>query len=206
MSVDKVDKVNKESLLGLIVGTIVTTAEGMWVTLKNAMRPPITEEYPEKRWQPLERFRGVPALLTDPKTGKLKCTACGVCARMCPLGIIEVKSHLGEDKKRVLDEYNLDYSRCMVCNLCVEACAFDSLAMSKKYEHATGDVDELVFNKEKLGEFGYEYLPADSPAAQALKKGAKPSELVAAVAAVAAAAPPPPPPPPASPAPPGGEL
>ena len=196
-------KSTKEGLLRLILGTIVTTAEGMAVTLKNAFRPPVTEQYPEQRWQPLERFRGVPALLTDPKTGKLKCTACGVCARACPLGIIEVKSHFGEDKKRVLDEYNLDYSRCMVCNLCVEACAFDSLAMSKKYEHATDDIAKLRFNKERLGEFGFEYLPADSPAAQALKKGAKPSELAAAVAA--AAPPPPPPAPPAPPAPPGGE-
>lgn len=197
-------KSNKESLLGLVIGTIVTTAEGMWVTLKNALRPPITEQYPEQRWQPLERFRGVPALLTDPQTGKAKCTSCGVCARACPLGIIEIKSHMGEDKKRVLDEYNLDYSRCMVCNLCVEACAFDSLAMSKKYEHASDDPEKLKFDRGKLLEFGYEYLPADSPAAQALKKGAKPSELVAAVAA--AAPPPPPPPPPAPPAPPGGEM
>lgn len=123
---------------------------GMWVTLLNALRRPVTFQYPERYYVPLEGFRGHPALTIDPETGKTKCTACLNCAKACPLGIIEIEVGVREDKKRYPIQFKVDLGRCMVCNLCVEACPFDSLVMSPNYELAEYRRENLVYDLEKL--------------------------------------------------------
>ncbi len=123
---------------------------GMWITLKNAIRPPVTFQYPEKYYTPLEGFRGHPALVVDKETGATRCTACQLCAKACPLGIIQIEVGQREDKKRYPVSWKVDLGRCMVCNLCVEACNFDALTMSPEYELAEYEPGRLVYDMERL--------------------------------------------------------
>jgi len=123
---------------------------GMWVTLLNGLRRPVTFQYPEKYYVPLEGFRGHPALITDPTTGQPKCTACLLCAKACPLGIIHIEVGQREDKKRFPTAWNLEFGRCMVCNLCVEACPFGALAMSPEYELSEYRPQDLLYDLERL--------------------------------------------------------
>jgi len=46
--------------------------------------------------------------------------------------------------------YNLDMGKCMVCNLCIEACPFDALEMAANFEISVYDPENLVFNKDQL--------------------------------------------------------
>ena len=129
-------------------------AVGLWTTLKNLFRPTVTVQYPERRLAIPKGFRGMPALLADEETGKPKCTACGICARTCPLGIITVQEARDEKGKRILAGFGLDMGRCMACNLCVEACPFEALAMSEKFELAEYDPERLAYDTERLLEVG----------------------------------------------------
>ncbi len=128
---------------------IVGIVKGHTVTIKNFFRRKVTRQYPDVEINLPLGTRGVPVLLRD-GSGKLKCTACGVCARACPTRIIEITAHRDENKKRFLDEYKIDMTRCLQCNLCVEACPFDALGMADKFELAAYRSEDLVFDKEDL--------------------------------------------------------
>ncbi len=137
------------SLKAIVVG-LWSFVLGLWVTFINALRPPVTFQYPEKYYVPLKGFRGHPALVADPETGETKCTACGLCAKACPLGIIKIESGQREDKKRYPVSWDLDFGRCMVCNLCVEACPFGSLVMSPDYEYSEYRPEDLRYDMNRL--------------------------------------------------------
>lgn len=136
-----------------VTRTLKGAAEGMSVTLRHMFKPTITVQYPEERLDLPVGYRGLPVLLSDPE-GNLKCVSCELCAKACPVNCIEIQSHRGPDRAKVLDVYNLDATWCMYCGLCVEACPFDALAMSDQFELAEYDVDRLIFDKERLAEIG----------------------------------------------------
>ena len=137
-------------------------AKGLWVTLKHYFRTYrfgkdpfrgsgiFTVQYPEERLPLPERFRGRPMWLRNQQTGKPACTACGVCVRACPHGCIALVSHMGENKKRVVDSYTINLGDCMYCGLCVDACAFNSLSMSHEFELACYTRENIVWDGERL--------------------------------------------------------
>ncbi|MDP2709335.1 MAG: 4Fe-4S binding protein [bacterium] len=55
-----------------------------------------------------------------------KCTACGICPRACPEGIIyqtDEANALGKNP------YDCDYDYCKGCGLCAEVCPFKAIEM-----------------------------------------------------------------------------
>ena len=66
------------------------------------------------------------------------CTSCMVCARECPSWCITIDSHTEavtdlptgarERTRNVLDRFEIDWSLCMYCGICVDECPFDALA------------------------------------------------------------------------------
>lgn len=140
------------SLPAWVRRTVVSLAKGHRVTLDQMLRRPITNLYPEEPVPHFPGFRSIPVLKANEETGKLNCTACGLCARSCPPQIIFVESVIGDDgrRKQWPAFFNLDLSRCMVCNLCVEACPFDALEMAADNELSAYDVRDLFFNMHEL--------------------------------------------------------
>lgn len=121
---------------------VATTAKGMRITAGYGVDPgeTITQEYPEVRREPSERFRGF--LVNDIK----RCTACTMCVRVCPVDCISLESVRGADKKLVLLSYDINIGRCMYCGLCVEACPTKSLTHSSGYEKASAERGELILH------------------------------------------------------------
>ncbi len=122
--------------------------KGMGITFRYLFRSPITIQYPEKRaFIPL-RFRGRLVMPIDPEQNDNRCTACQICARICPNHSIEIVKEMRPDAsgkpkpKPASFSYNL--GSCMFCNLCVEACPFFALIMSDDYELAVGGKSGLV--------------------------------------------------------------
>ncbi len=112
-----------------------------------------TIQYPEEKRELPENFRYIPMLLYDEKTGKDRCTACGICAKVCPPQCIWIVRDMNEQGKPIPrpSEFYIDASICMSCGFCAEFCPFDAIKMNHDYEMATYDrFPGLVFDKEEL--------------------------------------------------------
>lgn len=115
----------------------------------------ITVEYPEVKLKPPENFRFIPFLIYEPVTdaagkpivdaetgkeeiGVERCTACGICAKVCPPQCIWIVRAVGDDgkPKPKAAEFFIDIDVCMNCGLCAEFCPFDAIKMDNDYELA----------------------------------------------------------------------
>ena len=107
---------------------------GMRITAREATKPIITVQYPHDTLPMPPRFRGHIQLVFDAETGRAKCTACGLCAKACPSGCIELDGLKREgDKRKSVSKYVLDFTKCSLCGSCVEICASDAVEFSKDY-------------------------------------------------------------------------
>ncbi len=131
-------------------------AKGLAVTFKTMTRRAGTQQYPDVEPELPPRSRGVIALLEE------NCTVCMLCARECPDWCIYIDSHKEEftppgaarpRQKNVLDRFAIDFSLCMYCGICIEACPFDALFWSPEFEYAEHDIRNLLHEKDRLGEW-----------------------------------------------------
>ncbi len=157
----------------LNLGTNLTgKAHGFAVTLKNMVRSvpgrnTITIQYPEQRKPYSRRFRGV-HILTLRSNGKLKCTACYLCATACPAECITIEAAASPDDaiEKVASHYAIDLSRCIFCGFCVDACPEEAIVMSREYDLATTNrfadlqygISELT-KREEIAAYGAGYRP-----------------------------------------------
>ncbi len=119
-------------------------AKGMAVTLKHFFMKPITTQYPEQRLQVSKRIRGN-ELVWVPS----QCTGCATCAKFCLQGNIEIiTSRASDNVNYVVEKFEVDIGRCIMCGLCVEVCPFNALYMGISYERAKYRRSELVLDKE----------------------------------------------------------
>jgi len=129
--------------------------KGLATTAKVLARGSHTRQYPHTEPELPERSRGVIALLEE------NCTSCMLCARECPAWCITIDSHKeavppategGRARQvNVLDRFDLDYSLCMYCGICIEVCPFDALFWAPDFAYAEGDIRNLLHDKERLG-------------------------------------------------------
>jgi NADH-quinone oxidoreductase subunit I len=111
-----------------------------------------TVEYPEERLRVPEHFRYLPMLIQE-ESGKVRCTSCGICAKVCPPQCIWIVRTTGPDGKPVPEPaaFTIDMSICMSCGYCAEYCPFDAIKMDHRYELAAFERKEtLLHHKEDL--------------------------------------------------------
>ena len=94
----------------------------------------LTIQYPEERRLLPERFRYIPMLIWDTETDEERCTACGICAKVCPPQCIWITRATDEAGKPVTrpQDFFIDATICMSCNYCVEFCPFDAIKMGPR--------------------------------------------------------------------------
>lgn len=116
-----------------------------------------TLQYPEERYRMFNRFRGPLVHLRDEETGGPRCTACGMCEKACPHGVISGIEGEGKGKDRRATAYQYALGRCIFCRLCVEACPFDAIELSHLYELAfyepqlSWDLEKCLAEGDKSG-------------------------------------------------------
>jgi len=106
-----------------------------------------TVQYPEEKIAVPERFRFIPFLVTynndDPEyPGKDWCTACGICAKVCPpqcIWIVQARDPATNKIKVEAEAFFIDVDVCMNCGYCAEYCPFDAIKMDHDYELASYD-------------------------------------------------------------------
>ena len=140
--------------------------EGLKVTLKTASRKPVTAQYPEpdKRLDIDERYMGFPALLWDYTVDEPYCTGCMVCIRECPTQCMSATMmdnplHAdGKSKRRkIVDDFEINLGRCIVCGICVDVCNFDAIEMSHEHELGKYARNGNRADKDRLLEMGKEF-------------------------------------------------
>ena len=56
-------------------------------------------------------------------------------------------------QRNVLDRFDIDFSLCMYCGICIEVCPFDALYWTPEFEYAEYDIRNLLHDKDQLGEW-----------------------------------------------------
>jgi NAD(P)H-quinone oxidoreductase subunit I len=120
-------------------------AKGMAVTMKNALRRPITTQYPEQKLNISRRTRGN-QLVWD----KERCIACSMCAKACPVQCIDMVTSRGQNNKLQVDKMDYDAGLCIFCGLCVEACPKTCLFLTAEYEKARYSIKDFKLKKEDI--------------------------------------------------------
>ena len=111
---------------------------GHLTIFKHLFKRPVTLEYPEKKLELNDYFRGEHALNVE------KCTACGTCQRVCPsFGTIEIEKDKNEDGKFYPKNYMVDLNKCIFCGNCAQYCPFNAIKMTKNYELANKEKSAL---------------------------------------------------------------
>jgi NADH-quinone oxidoreductase subunit I len=97
----------------------------------------VTVEYPKERLDLPENFRYIPFLVNDTTEDEIKCTSCGICAKVCPPQCIWIERTEDPVTKRPVPQpknFHIDATICMNCGYCAEFCPFDAIKMDHNYE------------------------------------------------------------------------
>jgi NADH-quinone oxidoreductase subunit I len=152
-----------------------------------------TIQYPEQKREITEHFRMTPMLIYDETPDEPRCTACGICARVCPPQTIWIQR--ATDKrgrpKALPAAFFIDACICMSCGYCAEFCPFDAIKMNQEHELAYTDRDEgMFYNMERLlkpVEYYAKLHPTDYAREEAARQAKAEAKIKAAEAKKAAA-------------------
>ena len=139
---------------------MIGVMKAMVTTMRTMLRKPVTIQYPTVHRQIPERNKGLPLLLWDFEADEPHCTGCHACERACPVECMTVimkdnpRFAEGKSKRRkIVDEFWIDYGRCMRCGICVEVCNFEAIAMNNSWtaqEQSRFDRRDLVQDLDQL--------------------------------------------------------
>jgi NADH-quinone oxidoreductase subunit I len=139
---------------------MIGVLKAMVTTMRTMLRKPVTIQYPTVHRVIPERNKGLPLLLWDFQADEPYCTGCHACERSCPVECMTVimkdNPRFAEEKskrRKIVDEFWIDYGRCMRCGICVEVCNFEAIAMNNTWtaqEQSRFDRGELVLDRDQL--------------------------------------------------------
>lgn len=120
---------------------------GLRITFEQMLKPAITVQYPRKTIPMSKNFRGRIALVWDDAKHEPKCTVCMLCEKACPSKCISLTGVKAENRPgRTLATYQLDFTKCSLCGLCVESCKFDAIRFSDEYNSASTRKEDFHYD------------------------------------------------------------
>lgn len=171
----------------------------------------VTVQYPEEPMpigSTYERFRVLPMLVYDqlpagekseaPASTRaaqefsdknIRCTACGICAKVCPPQCIWIVQESDDKGKPITTpkDFFIDTAVCMNCGMCAEYCPFDAIKMDHQFALNVTEKrrDNYLYDMNKLL-VPAEYYAELHPKANAEEEAARKAEAEAKAAKDAA--------------------
>ena len=139
---------------------------GLLVTIKTTFRKPVTAEYPvqAKRLPLADKYMGFPALTWDFEVAEPYCTGCMVCVRECPTQCMSAQmkdnpafSDGKSGRRKIIEEFEINLGRCILCGICVDVCNFDAIEMSHEHELSKYERNGNRVDLGRLIEMGSQY-------------------------------------------------
>ncbi len=166
--------------------------KGLGVTLRGALRSKVTAEYPKEHLPIDNRFMGFPALTWDAARDEPYCTGCIVCVRYCPTQCMSAQMQDNpkfaegvSHRKKIIETFEINLGRCILCGICVDVCNFDAIEMSHEHERSERLRNANRVDLPTLLDMGRQYQ-AEVGWKQSKPNAASPNERAAAKAAVEA--------------------
>ena len=131
-------------------------ARGLRVTLKHLFMPRVTVQYPDQIPEVAPRYRGLHVLKRD-EEGRERCTACHLCAYVCPANAIHIEAaEAAPDERHLYTEekyaavFEINMLRCIFCGFCEEACPSGAVYLEGEWESSDTDIDHFIYGKDRL--------------------------------------------------------
>jgi len=134
---------------------LLDTARALVATFRAAFHRPTTEQFPKEIRPRPERYRSSFALVHD-EHGDEACIGCLACERICPSRVISLKpapkreSPATGKKRGWCEDFTLDLTACIHCELCVQVCPVDAIVMTREKETPGTSREDLVLTMDKL--------------------------------------------------------
>ena len=129
--------------------------KGLFTTLMEWTKKPVTISYPEEKKPVKVRFRGR-HVLKRYENGLEKCIGCSLCAAACPADAIFVEAAENTDDERYSPGeryarvYEINMLRCIFCGFCEDACPTEAIVLGDGYELSFTDRKGSIYPKEML--------------------------------------------------------
>jgi NADH-quinone oxidoreductase subunit I len=137
-------------MLRILKQVFVAIPVGLYTTLKNFFRRPVTIQYPKVKPPMFPRYRGLHFLERYDHDGSERCVCCGLCAAACPADAIYMEGAENEKGERYARIYEINELRCIFCGYCEEACPEEAIFLGKEYEFSADDRNKFIYTKDDL--------------------------------------------------------
>lgn len=165
----RLPSVSRNRLSFLVKVYFIEIFRGLRVTLrhllKNIWSPEVgleTISYPEQHKSVPKQYRGVHRL-TKREDGTPRCTACYLCATVCPARCIYIEAGERDDKsiEKYPVRFEIDELRCVYCGFCEQVCPCDAIRMDTGQVVLSGYTRrDLIFDRDNLMSRGsYDGVP-----------------------------------------------
>lgn len=112
---------------------------GLWIVFREMITKGnlATVQYPLEKLPISPRYRAIHKLLRLIESGNERCIGCGLCEKICVANCIRIDTGLGEDGRKKVLEYSINYGRCIYCGFCAEVCPELAIVHGGEYENAS---------------------------------------------------------------------
>ncbi len=132
-------KTNKEKFQRFLRRTFqLELFVGLWIVIREFFKFDIhTVQYPIEKLAIPPRYRAIHKLLRLVESGHERCIGCGLCEKICIAKCIKMDTKKGEDGRKKVSEYTINFGRCIYCGFCAEVCPELAIVHGGEYENSS---------------------------------------------------------------------